>query len=230
MDSSDALSSWHQKCHVIPLGIDPYNQQQTSSGDMKTANRLWNGAEARVLCIARLSYYKGLPDLLNAARYLRNTRIVIVGTGEQKNELHRLAEDEDITEKIAFVDECEEPLKAVLLDTCTCLCLPSIERTEAFGMALLEAMAHAKPTVICDIPGSGTGWVVQDGETGYIVPMQRPRELAHAIDKLTSDPSKARAMGQAGRQRLESEFSIHGVATRINEIYNRISQDAQEEL
>ena len=58
--------------------------------------------------------------------------------------------------------------------TCDCLCLPSIERTEAFGMVLLEAMFFGKATVIGDVKGSGMGWVVDDGITGLEIPTGQP--------------------------------------------------------
>src|SRR5690606_35208934 len=130
------------------------------------------------------------------------TRVVIVGTGEQHSTLLRRIDDLGVGGQVVLAGSCSDGLKSALLETCTCLCLPSIERTEAFGLVLLEAMAHARPVVACDIPGSGVGWVVRHGETGYKVPAGRPRALADAIAMLASDPRRAELMGRAGRKRL----------------------------
>lgn len=78
--------------------------------------------------------------------------------------------------------------------------------TECLPMALLEAMACARPAV-CTAVG-GVTEVVADGETGYLVPPRDPAQLAAQLLRLLSDPQMARRMGRTGRQRVEAEFGL----------------------
>lgn len=218
--SSRPLARWHAKCRVVPLGIDSRRPTPPGTDENAAACRLWGDAQIRVLCIARLAYYKGVTDLIEAASSLVDTRVVIVGTGEQHSTLLRRIDDLGVGGQVVLAGSCSDGLKSALLQTCTCLCLPSIERTEAFGLVLLEAMAHARPVVACDVPGSGVGWVVRHGESGYKVPVGRPRALADAIARLASDRERADRMGLAGRQRLTTIFSIERSARMVLNTYH----------
>src|SRR5690606_12272502 len=81
---------------------------------------------------------------------------------------------------------------------CDLVCLPSIDRAEAFGLVLLEAMRAARPVVASRVPGSGMSEVVVDGETGLQVPPDSPQALAQAILRLAGDPALRQRLGQAG--------------------------------
>jgi len=76
--------------------------------------------------------------------------------------------------------------------------------SEGISLTLLEAMAAELPVVATDVGGNRE--VVVNGKTGFLVPAQSPQELADAIIKLLRNPDLARAMGRAGRQRVEAEF------------------------
>jgi starch synthase len=88
---------------------------------------------------------------------------------------------------------------------------------EPFGLINLEAMA-CEAAVVASAVG-GIVEVVEDGKTGILVPPARPDELAAAIRKLLDDPATARAMGKAGRKRVEEKFSWTSVAARTQEVY-----------
>jgi len=67
--------------------------------------------------------------------------------------------------------------------------------------------------------------VVVDGETGLLVPPARPDELARAILALLRDPSRARAMGVAGRRRVEALFTWDRIAERTAKVYAEALED-----
>ncbi len=95
----------------------------------------------------------------------------LVGSGELENSLKRLATELGVLNRVTFHGKLPAEQLAEQYASCDCLCLPSIERTEAFGLVLLEAMYFGKATVISDVPGSGMGWIVNEGITGIKVPV-----------------------------------------------------------
>jgi rhamnosyl/mannosyltransferase len=102
------------------------------------------------------------------------------------------------------------------------LCLPSLERTEAFGLVLLEAMRFGKPVVVADIPGSGAGWVTRQAGHGLLVPPGDPAKLAATLRELQRDPSRRQSLGQAGTMALQERFGIAPVAAATATLYRRI--------
>jgi glycosyltransferase involved in cell wall biosynthesis len=91
---------------------------------------------------------------------------------------------------------------------------------EPLGNATLEAMAAARPVV-----GSRVGGIpemIVDGVTGLMVPAHTPEALADALGRLIGDPTRARMLGQAGRDRAASVFSVQAHAARLGEIYRAV--------
>ena len=117
-----------------------------------------------------------------------------------------------------------------LLRAADALVLPSGE--DPFPVAVLEAMATAVPVV-----GTRSGGMeeqIVDGETGRLVDVGRPDQLAEAILDVLSDPERARAMGEAGRRRVEANFTLARMVGRFRRIFlemqaepREVSQDTQ---
>ncbi|MGA7876808.1 MAG: glycosyltransferase, partial [Desulfoferrobacter sp.] len=99
---------------------------------------------------------------------------------------------------------------------------PSIERTEAFGIVLLEAMAFGKPLITTDIEGSGVNWVNLAGETGLVVRSADAAALAKGINSLLSNPEARIEMGHRARGRLNRLFRIHAVSEKILTLYSTL--------
>jgi glycosyltransferase involved in cell wall biosynthesis len=92
--------------------------------------------------------------------------------------------------------------------------------TEGLPMTILEAMAAGLPVVSTDV--GGLAEVVQDGQTGFLVPAQSAPALAAAILQLVCDPRRALDMGAAGRRRVEDEFDIRVVAAKYEALYRQV--------
>lgn len=103
-----------------------------------------------------------------------------------------------------------------------CLCLPSTDRTESFGMVLLEAMSVAKACVVSDVEGSGMSWLVEDGKTGLVAPTQDINGLAEALCLLRDDPELAATLGQNGRQKFLAALTIEASAEGIRNLYHQL--------
>ena len=99
--------------------------------------------------------------------------------------------------------------------------LPANARSEAFGKVLLEAMAAGLPCITTEV-GTGTSFVVRDGETGRVVPPKRPDLLATAVNDLIVDHALRLKMGQAGQARAVNEFSVMRMVQSVEAVYRNV--------
>lgn len=223
LDHSEPLSGHRAKCHVVPLGLDPGHQPSSEPED-KDATAYARDPRFKVLAIGRLTYYKGFDVLVRAvAKVKQDIRVDIVGSGDRERELASLVKALQLDGQLTLHGRLSDAELHAMLRDCDCVCLPSIERTEAFGMVLLEAMLHGKATVVSDVPGSGMGWIVEHGGTGIKVPPTDETELARALAWLRDHPTETRDMGRRGRTRFEQEFSIERSARGLIDVYRQIT-------
>jgi glycosyltransferase involved in cell wall biosynthesis len=96
--------------------------------------------------------------------------------------------------------------------------LPS--RSEGFSNAIVEAMAAALPVVATNVGGNAEA--VKDGVSGFVVPSDDPAALSAAITRLLSDPSLAKAMGEAGKDLVAQNFTAEAMMNRITATYRNL--------
>ena len=215
--SSLSLADWPDKCKVVPLGLDANRISRLSQPQASSHSKNF-----RVLAVGRLTYYKGFGFLIRALAEVRDIDLHIVGDGELLEELKALAAQVGVADRVQFLTQVDDEQLAREMATCDCLCLPSIERTEAFGLVLLEAMVFARATVSSAVVGSGMSWVVEDGQTGLTVPPRDVQALAQALRELQADPEKTARLGKAGRARFDEHFSIEHSVRSIKQLYLNI--------
>lgn len=221
LDTSSVLAGFRDKCRIVPLGLDPDRLKKPDDTGLQWAETVWGQSEKRILVIGRLTYYKGHDVMLDAATVLPDCRILIVGNGERESNLQRRILSLGLSGKVSLLGFLPEADLHALISTCHCLCLPSVERTEAFGMVLLEAMRYGKPVVASDIPGSGIGWVVEEGVTGFLVRPGDPVQLAGSLRRIFDRPELKSQMGRAALQRFQEVFQIDHVAREIILLYHQ---------
>ncbi len=173
----------------------------------------------QVLAVGRLTYYKGFSYLIKAVAKTPGVHINLVGHGDQADSLKKLTTSLNLQDRVSFHGILSDAELAQQMTDCDCLCLPSIERTEAFGMVLLEAMYFGKATLISDVEGSGMGWVVDDGITGIKVKPANADELAIALQRLAADRVELADMGQRGREKFDQQFEINHAVAGLVKIY-----------
>lgn len=100
-------------------------------------------------------------------------------------------------------------------------CMPSVEKSEAFGLVQLEAMACAKPIVGCEL-NNGASYVNRHGETGVLVPPRDPAGLARALNELLADESLRIRLGANGRIRATREFSLERMTKGTLAVYRKV--------
>ena len=217
LDASAALAPWREKVRVIPLGIGP-GEPPVSPGTPS----LWPGTGLRVLAVGRLSYYKGFDVLLHALADAPQAQLLLIGSGECESALRGLAKRLGIADRVRFAGHVDDAALAQAYAQAQVFCLPSIERAEAFGIVLLEAMRAGVPVIASDIPGSGVTHVVRDGETGLLVPPRDPLALAQALRRLDADVELRARLGQQGQQRWREEFTLDKNAQRTAQVYREV--------
>lgn len=221
--SSRALERWQPRCHVIPLGIDPGRVREPAVDTLRRTEKLWGRAAFKLLAIGRLTYYKGFEVLVQAVADLPDLRLLIVGQGERRPQLDRLLKTLGLEGSVTLAGALPDAELNALWTTCDAFCLPSLERTEAFGLVLLEAMRFHKPVIASDIPGSGVGWVVRQGRHGLLVKPNNPAALRDAIVRLMRmTPRQRLQLGQAGAEALRGSFDIKQVAARTLGLYQQL--------
>lgn len=231
LNASRPLQPWRSKCVTVPLGLNP--DVATATPDPAAENRLgyWRTSKFRVLSVGRLTYYKRFETLIRAVSELPDVELIIAGDGELRSELESLIleltppGDKPATRLLGKVSEA---VKTQLFAECDLFCLASCERTEAFGMVLLEAMQHRKPCLVSNLPGSGMPWVVQTSRCGELVPLNDIKAWRTAIAGLQHDPNKRQALGEHGHTALLELFDIRRSSVHLAEYYHAICPERQQ--
>jgi glycogen synthase len=200
---------------VIHNGIDPERFRRTAARDALAALGV---REPYVLFVGRITDQKGIFHLLEAApRLPAGVQLVLCASAPDTPEIEaRLRRAVPQHPNVHWIDRMVPVEQVVqLYSHAAVFVCPSVY--EPFGLINLEAMA-CETAVVASAVG-GILEVVEDGKTGLLVPPARPDELAAAIRRLLDDPALARAMGQAGRRRVEEKFSWASVAERTEQVY-----------
>ena len=169
--------------------------------------------------MGRLSHYKGYAYLLEALARIPQASLVLIGDGEESANLRRLATRLGIDQRVSFVGAVDEASLQAAYAAADLFVLPSLDRSEAFGLVLLEAMRAGLAVIASAIPGSGVGHVVEDGVTGLLVDAAA---LTQAIIRASDDALRSR-LGDAGRRRWQQEFTLERSAQAILGIYREVS-------
>ncbi len=180
-------------------------------------------AEFKILSVGRFAYYKGHSLLLKAVASIPGATVRVVGEGDERSNLDRLVREYGVEDRAFLLGGLSAERLVKLYKECDCFCLPSIERTESFGIVLLEAMAFGKPCVVSDVCGSGMSWVVQHGVTGLHFENENVESLVAVLRRLKSDAEYRQRLGQAGLpRRFKERFTISKISDQILELYGKL--------
>jgi glycosyltransferase involved in cell wall biosynthesis len=166
--------------------------------------------------IARLTRQKGIDIFLRALADIPDVLAVVVGDGEDEEELKGLAKDLGIAERVSWMGWRDDA--RALVEGFDVFVLPS--RWEGFGRVLVEAEFAECPVVATRVVGTSEAMV--DGETGFLVPPENKEALVQAIKRLLEDEVLAREMGRRGREFALSRFEPAATARRFEALYDEI--------
>jgi glycosyltransferase involved in cell wall biosynthesis len=216
--TSSALQPHRDRCHVIPYGIDTAQFEQRDAAAVDRVHRKYG--PRMVVSVGRLVYYKGFEYLIRAMSQVRG-KLLIIGDGPLRGELGDLASQLGIADKVIFAGEIQNSSVAPYYQAAVVFALPSVARSEAFGIVQIEAMAAGLPVVNTALD-SGVPFVSLHNQTGLTVPPRDPKALAVALNRLLDDPALRQSLGESARLRASKEFSATLMTSRTMNLYRRL--------
>ncbi|MCC6490640.1 MAG: glycosyltransferase [Candidatus Hydrogenedentes bacterium] len=216
LDTSATLRPFLDKCCVVPLGILPEEFACPGDDSVNALRQRYGGGY--VLFSGRHRYYKGLEVLVRAAKSI-HAPVVIAGDGPERSKCENLARE--MGAPIHFPGMLTREQVITHLHGCAVFAFPSTERSEAYGISMLEAHACGKPVVSTAI-GTGVEFVNLHEQTGLNVPPRDPEALAAAVNALLEDPAKCEAMGAFAKARVEKDLNAAAIARTEFSLYEDV--------
>ena len=214
MNSSEVLQPHREKCCVIPFGVDVERFERPDELEVMRLRKQFG--PRMILSVGRLVYYKGFEFLIDAMKSV-NAHLVLAGNGPMEAELRDRIHVCGLEDRVTLLTKVKDVVP--FYHAADLFVLPSIARSEAFGIVQLEAMACGKP-VVNTLLDSGVPSVSIDGVTGVTVDPAKPEKLAHAINSLLDDPERRKVYGNAALRRVREQFSLRGMAEQTLALYH----------
>lgn len=188
-----------EKIEIVHTGIDlPQGPRERSRGPFTVGH------------LGAFTREKGQDVVIAVARLLPEVRFILAGEGALRDELQSAAPPN--VEFPGFVNNLSDFFSRIDL-----FAMPS--RSEAWGLAALEAMAYGVPVIASDIQGLAE--IVEAGRGGWLVPVGDAEALAHSIRDAASDPDRLAAFGLAARERA-GQFTVERMARQTEAFYRRL--------
>ena len=229
--TSEALLPFQDKLRVVPIGVpDPGAIVATNTDADASSNDVW---EARlkgrrvILSVGRLVSFKGFDVLVDAAKSMADdVAVVIVGDGPARADLQARINAAGMDDKVFLTGSLPGRQTGGtlhrLFQRADLYCLSSVDRSESFGVVLIEAMAYGTPCLVSDIPGSGVTWVSEAGVSGATFPVGDAEALARQAMRLLDNPGELQRLGSGARARYLALFTEDVATRRMLDIYDAL--------
>jgi rhamnosyl/mannosyltransferase len=218
VESSLDLAGFRDRCQVIPYGIEVDEIRRPDAEAVRSIRERFPGP--LILTVGRLVYYKGFEYLIRAMKRIHAT-LLIVGDGPLRTSLEREAIALGVGDRVIFMGEMQPRDIAPYYHACDLFVLPSIARSEAFGIVQLEAMACGKPVVNTQI-ASGVPFVSLNNITGLTIEPCNVAALEQAVNRLLEDSELRARYGKAAIARVDTEFSSATMVRRTLTLYEQL--------
>jgi len=205
----------HDRITVIQNGIDGEN---FAAGQRHTA-KLTLGF------IGHLGKHKGLDVLLHALSLMdaSRVRLLVVGTGEDAEWLQTFCHERGLNPYVTFVGHVENHRIASIYQQINVLVVPSVW-PENSPVTITEAMASGIPVIASDV--GGISELVEDGITGYLIPLRDSLAIAERIERFLARPELLKAMGERALAKIQA-YPMQQQVERIVEVYRQVIAQRQ---
>ncbi len=184
----------------------------------------WNTSEFNVLFLGVMIKRKGVADLLNAIKIIKemklgqSMRFTIAGTGKEEKELKSLSESLGLNDIVDFTGWISGDEKERLIKESQLLVLPSYN--EGLPMAILESISYGLPIVATDV--GDVSAAVEEGVNGYLIKPGDVAGLADRIIRVSENEYTYQTMSEKSREIAETKFSIESYYDKILECYQQV--------
>jgi len=205
-------------CGVNHLLFKPRYKDKSIIGQYDLYNKkiiLFVGA------LDKAHYFKGINVLIQAVNKLSGSddfRVLIVGDGELRETYQGMVSNLGLNRKIIFLGFVADNLLPKFYNLADIFVLPSIDKSEAFGVVSLEAMASGVPVVSSDLAGVRS--VIGKREAGVLVKPGDVDKLANTLKYLLDNPTECQQMGKIGREKVLKEYTWDKIGYRLDGVIN----------
>jgi glycosyltransferase involved in cell wall biosynthesis len=202
IESSNYLKKFKEKCIVIPFGVNLEKFKLNEKTKEEVEEIIKRYKPPIVLSVGRYVYYKGFEYLIESAKNV-GARFLIIGEGPLKKKYENIIKKFNLENKVFLIPPVENLIPYYY--ACDLFVLPSITKSEAFGIVLLEAMACGKSLISTNI-GTGTNFINQDGITGFVIEPRNSKILSEKINEVLNNKELKEKFSQNSLRRVQ-EFS-----------------------
>ena len=210
----------NKQVEITPFGVDVEKFKQAK------VKSIFSEDDFVIGTIKKLEKKYGIIYLIQAFKILteeypdKSLKLLIGGGGTEREKLENLVNELGIKEKVFFAGYIlpeDVPRYFNMLNIC---CISSIEDSESFGVAALEASACEIPVIASNI--GGLPEVVEDGVTGFLVEKESPQAIVEAVNKLINDPKLRINLGRNGRKKVLNQYNWSKSVQQMISIYQGI--------
>lgn len=216
---SPYLQKVQGKTRCIPIGIE------ANRSDSAKVERIRNEYPERriVFSLGRLVGYKGYGYLIDAARYLDDSYMILIGGGGAlRKDLQDQIDGLGLKDRVKLLGRVSDEDLPSYYGACDVYCMSSILKTEAFGIVQIEAMSEGRPLIATRIPASGVSWVNEDGVSGINVAPRDGKAIADAIKHITQDERTWKRYSDGARQRFAKYFTKEKMLADCLALYSEL--------
>jgi glycosyltransferase involved in cell wall biosynthesis len=209
-----------QKISVVYNGVDLKHIASEDAAANPYATADWAGASHIITCVANVRRVKGIDVLVRTAqrvcRELPGAVFLIAGSlyeREYSEEIQKMIVSMGLENNVRLLGFVSNPVPLLRMSKAFCM----LSRSEGFCNALLEAMACGVPSVVTRVGGNPEA--IQEGENGFMVPIEDDAAAAERLLFLLRNPERAHEIGQNGRTAAQTRFSAETMINNLISLY-----------
>lgn len=220
LDGSKSLSRFGDKCVVVPIGISSLNDGINLNKVQELKHKYFG--KKIIFALGRHVYYKGFEILIQASKYVDNAVFIIGGSGPDTEKYRMQIAKDGLEAKVHLVGRVPDKDLPSYYAAADVFCLPSNEKSEAFGVVQLEAMSIGTPVVSGNIIGSGVPWVNTHMDSGLVFEPNNVDSLANCLNSIISDSSLSQDLAIGAKRRFEKYFTKDKSIEAIDSVYKEL--------